>query len=102
MDYAAGVYSVSVPEGTETIQMNMMETVGKTAEQMQNTTFFARWNGYLLETEEYWEICMDLLDEGTSAYSAAKEKAGFTVYDVEYQEGFFCCLWINFCCRLKT
>lgn len=89
VDYAAGVYSVSVPEGTETIQMNMTETVGKTAEQMQNTTFFARWNGYLLETEEYWEICMDLLDEGTSAYSAAKEKAGFTVYDVEYQEGFF-------------
>lgn len=89
VDYAAGVYCATVPTGTEEIQLNMAETVGKTVEQMQNTAFFAMWNGYLLETEENWEICMDLLDEGTSAYSAVKEQTEFITYDAEYHDGFF-------------
>ena len=88
VDYADGVFEVTVPEDTETLMIQLGQTGNSDRRSIADKVFFARWNGYFIQQGEKWALCPDLLDADTALYSAA-DVSGVTVYPLEFTDGAF-------------
>ena len=71
VDYADGVFQVTVPKGTDALQLSVQKTGKDCGTDLTDLLFFARWGGYFTESESKWQLCPYLLDGDTALYSAA-------------------------------
>ena len=86
MDYADGVFQVTVPKGTDALQLLVQKTGKDCGTGLTDLLFFARWGGYFTESESKWQLCPYLLDGDTALYSAA-QVSGVGVYPLQLQDG---------------
>lgn len=86
VDYADGVFQVTVPKGTDALQLLVQKTGKDCGTDLTDLLFFARWGGYFTESESKWQLCPYLLDGDTALYSAA-QVSGVGVYPLQLQDG---------------
>ena len=86
VDYADGVFQVTVPKGTDALQLLVQKTGKDCGTGLTDLLFFARWGGYFTESESKWQLCPYLLDGDTALYSAA-QVSGVGVYPLQLQDG---------------
>ena len=86
VDYADGIFQVTVPKGTDALQLSVQKTGKDCGTGLADLLFFARWGGYFTETESKWQLCPYLLDGDTALYSAA-QVSGVGVYPLQLQDG---------------
>ena len=84
VDYADGVFQVTVPKGTDALQLLVQKTGKDCGTGLTDLLFFARWGGYFTESESKWQLCPYLLDGDTALYSAA-QVSGVGVYPLQLQ-----------------
>ena len=86
VDYADGIFQVTVPKGTDGLQLSVQKTGNDCGTGLTDLLFFARWGGYFTESKNKWQLCPYLLDGDTALYSAA-QLSGVVVYPLQLQDG---------------
>lgn len=86
VDYADGIFQVTVPKGTDALQLSVQKAGKDCGTGLADLLFFARWGGYFTESESKWQLCPYLLDGDTALYSAA-QVSGVGVYPLQLQDG---------------
>ena len=86
VDYADGIFQVTVPKGTDGLQLSVQKTGNDCGTGLTDLLFFARWGGYFTESKNKWQFCPYLLDGDTALYSAA-QLSGVVVYPLQLQDG---------------
>ena len=85
VDYADGIFQVTVPQGTDALQLSVQKTGTDCGTGLKDLLYFARWGGYFTESEGRWQLCPYLLDGDTALYSAA-QVSGVGVYPLQLQD----------------
>ena len=85
VDYADGIFQVTVSKGTDALQLLVQKTGSDCGTGLADLLFFARWGGYFTESESKWQLCPYLLDGDTALYSAA-QVSGVGVYPLQLQD----------------
>lgn len=86
VDYADGIFLVTVPKETDALQLSVQKTGKDCGTSLTDLLFFARWGGYFTESGKKWQLCPYLLDGDTALYSAA-QLSGVSVYPLQLQNG---------------
>ena len=86
VDYADGIFQVTVPKGTDALQLSVQKTGNDCGTSLADLLYIARWGGYFTESGNQWQLCPYLLDGDTALYSAA-QVSGVSVYPLQQQSG---------------
>lgn len=57
VDYADGIFQVTVPKGTDGLQLSVQKTGNDCGTGLTDLLFFARWGGYFTESKNKWQLC---------------------------------------------
>lgn len=86
VDYADGMFQVTVPKGTDALQLSVQKAGKDCGTGLADLLYIARWGGYFTESGDKWQLCPYLLDGDTALYSAA-QLSGVNVYPLQLQDG---------------
>lgn len=86
VDYADGMFQVTVPKGTDALQLSVQKAGKDCGTGLADLLYVARWGGYFTESGDKWQLCPYLLDGDTALYSAA-QLSGVNVYPLQLQDG---------------
>lgn len=85
VNYLQGVYKVTLPEGSDTLQITVLDQTEK------EEILLSKWSGYLTEQDHVWYLCPDDPVEGSytvqeNVYTANLEKFAISMEDITREQ----------------